>query len=184
MPMRIYPDSDLFKSLDRNKDWIAEVKKNGWRCLVEKKEGKVTLWTRKKTIITDAFPELRKELTDMLPDNSLFDGELIDHRTKNIKGVWYAFDIIQQEGVTVENLPFIQRRRILEQYVHTTSNILLAEQTEVGKRNLYEQSIHSEENEGIVLKKLDSKYSASLIKCNETPFWLKVKRPEAHFLKK
>jgi ATP-dependent DNA ligase len=45
---------------------------------------------------------------------------------------------------------------------------------------LYHDSITGEENEGIVLKKVNSTYNASESRCLQNPYWLKVKRIEKH----
>ncbi len=180
-PNTLTPDSKLSDELDRDIGWIAEVKKNGWRALPTKDEkGNLTIWTRHKTLIKDAVPELREALISMMPAGTILDGELINNRTKGVNGKLYLFDIIVLEGRLLVNLPLRERRKLLEGVVVEGPHIELARQVRVGKKQLYYQSIEGEESEGIVIKRLDSKYPASEKSCLQHPYWLKVKRIENH----
>ena len=180
-PNALTPDSKLFDELDRDIGWIAEVKKNGWRALPTKDEkDNLTIWTRHKTLIKVSAPELREALAAMMPPKTILDGEFINNRTKGVKGKLYLFDIIMLEGKLLVDLPLRERRKILEGVVKETQDITLAQQVRVGKKQLYYQSIEGEENEGIVIKRLDSKYLASEKSCPQHPYWLKVKRVEKH----
>jgi ATP-dependent DNA ligase len=180
-PNSLTPDSKLFDELDRDIGWIAEVKKNGWRALpITDEEGKLTLWTRHKTLLTGPSPELKATLADMMPAGTILDGEFINNRTKSVKGKLYLFDILMLEGRLLVDLSLRERRQILEGVVKETTDIVLAVQVRVGKKQLYYQSIEGEEDEGIVIKRLDSKYLASEKSCPQHPYWLKVKRVEKH----
>jgi len=181
-PNRLSAGSDLFTRLDNDTGWIAEVKKNGWRCLAYKEGGALTLWTRHHTTINDPLPELRGLLTDMLPDGCVLDGELLHNRTKEIKGVYYVFDLLMLEGAPTTSLPLWNRRQLLEAFIELvpTGSIELAAQYRIGKVKLYHDSIEGEANEGIVLKQITSTYNASESRCLQNPHWLKVKRVENH----
>jgi ATP-dependent DNA ligase len=184
-PNRLSPTSELFKRLDNDQNWIAEVKKNGWRCLAYKESGALTLWTRHHTTINAPFPDIRSLLTKILPDTCVIDGELIENRTKGVKGVYYVFDILALNGAFL-NLPLRERRQLLEPILKISERgghvgpIELARQYQIGKVKLYHDSISGEANEGIVLKHVNSAYNASPARCLQNPFWLKVKRLEKH----
>jgi DNA ligase 1 len=192
-PNRIYPNSAFFNRLDNDPAWIAEVKKNGWRCLAAK-NNTLTLWTRHHTTIKDRLPELRAIL-DRLPPGTVLDGELLQNRTKQVKGVYYIFDILEHRGERVTHLPLKDRRVLLERTIsdlvgvaafksgienRDLLSISLAQQTRIGKKKLFYDSIEGEANEGIVIKKLNSVYMASDSGCLQHPFWLKVKKVDAH----
>jgi len=182
-PNRLSPTSELFKRLDNDADWVAEVKKNGWRCLAYKEGGVLTLWTRHHTTINAPLPDIRSLLTKILPDRCVIDGELIENRTKRIKGVYYVFDILALNGTSILNLPLWERRRLLEPILKMSERggpIELARQYRIGKVKLYHDSISGEENEGIVLKQINSIYNANERRCLQNPYWLKVKRLEKH----
>lgn len=177
-PNPLSPDSRFFAELDRDASWIAEVKKNGWRCLVYR-DSSMTLWTREKTTINDPLESLRASLM-AVPEQTILDGELIHKRTRDIKGKLYLFDIIMFKGKLLVDLPLCERRKYLEDAAPAAPDIEMAAQVRVGKRQLYHQSILEEVNEGIVLKKLNSRYLISEKRCPQNPFWLKVKRPEKY----
>lgn len=172
-PNQIDKDSDMFKSLDKDSGWIAEVKKDGWRCMAYR-DKKVTLWTRHKTLITKDTDTINKRLLE-LPENTIIDGEFINNRTKNVKGIYYVFDILMHKGTLLVNVPFSKRRKILETVMPFDSAVQLAQQIQVGKIKLFRDCLRSEENEGIVIKKLSSKYLVSLTSCQQNPMWIKVK---------
>jgi ATP-dependent DNA ligase len=142
----------------------------------------VTLWTRHKTLVHQPLKPLREALTG-LPKGSVFDGELLDFRATGASGRLYLFDILFFKGDNLVNRPLANRRGILEiafkDYLAGSRNIELTRQVMLGKKKLYSQSIEGE-NEGIVLKKLDSRYLASDSRCLQNPFWLKVKKTSKH----
>jgi ATP-dependent DNA ligase len=179
-PNRLSPTSELFNRLDNDAEWIAEVKKNGWRCLAYKEGGALTLWTRHHTTINDPLHELRTLLTEMLPDGCVIDGELLQNRTKAIKGVYYVFDLLMLDSAPTTGLSLWNRRELLETVVTPTGPVEIAHQYQIGKVKLYHDSITGEENEGIVLKNVNSTYNASESRCLQNPYWLKVKRVEKH----
>lgn len=182
-PNTLCPESPFFEELDRDINWVAEVKKNGWRALpVRDEAGRFTLYTRHNTLINEPA-ELREALIEMMPERTVLDGEFVNNRTKGVKGKLYLFDIIMLEGRLLVNLPFRERRRILEGLCASRPDCIeLAGQVRVGKKNLYYHSIAGEENEGIVVKRLDSKYLVSDRRCLQNPYWLKVKRVESHIM--
>ena len=176
-PMRLYPNSTLFKQLNNNPLYIAEVKKNGWRTLVEVNNSKLTLWTRHGTTINSPLKELREYLLDSLGDNVILDGELLDRRTLEVKSFLYLFDIICINDNLITNLPLQERRKLLESIVVEKENLVeLSRWVYTDKETLYRESIQGEANEGIVIKKLDSRYTISPKKCIVTPDWIKVKK--------
>ena len=86
---------------DKKPSWIAERKKNGWRCLAVRDEGGLTLFTRRKTIIYDQLPVTRNAL-QRLPYATMIDGELMEKRTKDIKDLFCK--IIDSGGLKRANV--------------------------------------------------------------------------------
>ena len=182
-PNQLAPDSSYFLTLDNDDRWVAEVKKNGWRCLVYRENGSVTLYTRHHTRILDALPNLRNYLTVAVPPGTILDGELVHHRTKGTKEFFYLFDMLSYCGSPVVNEPLSHRRTLIDSMVLGTAGLVeVARQTCTGKVALFNRIIEekNEADEGIVLKKLSSKYLPSQTSCLQHPYWLKVKRPGAH----
>ena len=174
-------NSPYLDVVDRDKKWVAEVKKNGWRCIIEKDGGILTLWTgHTKNVISQPFTTIR-ETFECLPDGTMLDGELIfTNRIKDIPNAFYLFDVLYWNGQDQTLLPFSKRRVLLEliykDYLCNCADIELAKQVQVGKKELYEQSIGNALNEGIVLKHLDSDYKTNTRSGQQNPKWLKVKK--------
>jgi hypothetical protein len=45
---------------NEDKDWLYEVKFDGYRCLAGRDSKKVTLWSRKGNLFTDQFPQIAR----------------------------------------------------------------------------------------------------------------------------
>lgn len=185
LPNRVAPNNPFFLRLDNDPEWVAGVKKNGWHVLVDSRKANM-LWTRNKTEIPDKLTELRREIALLIPENTIVDGELIHKRTINIKGRLYLFDIIVYRGKELHNLPLRERRKYLDDIMcnNVCPEIEKEIQVQIGKRLLYEQSIQAEDEEGIVIKKLSSKYLIGISDCITNPFWIKVKKDEAHLYRR
>ena len=184
-PKEIKADSVLLKMLDNDPAWIAEVKKNGWRCLTVKDDDVLQLWTKHKTTVTQGNIDDIKDALFDLPEGTVLDGELITF--KRIKGQadgMYLFDVLQYRGEPLWNKPYFERRGILEiiakEHLAGCPRIELAQPQIENKVKMYWDSITTPVNEGIVLKKIDSKYPINYTVNAINPFWLKVKRVEAH----
>lgn len=180
MPNYLSPSSPFFKELDNNPKYVAEIKKNGWRCLVFR-ENRAYLMTRHNTFVKEPMEELKDWILRTVPKDTILDGELIHYRTKADKKRYYLFDIIMLKGKLLNKLPLSERRKILEDNIKDLPDFIeLSQWVRIGKKNLYYQSINTDLNEGILLKKLDSVYPLSDRKCIENPFWIKVKKTEKH----
>lgn len=183
-PNQIAVESDLFKELDNDSNWIAEVKMNGIRCLIYSDETTNPLWTRHNTIIKDELLNIRNQIIQ-LPSGCILDGELISKRPKNWEKFLYLFDVIMWEGKLLIDLPLIKRKAILKkiynQYLRWSPKIVLAAPVILHKKNLYYSSIGNALHEGIVIKRKDSKYMISTKSCPQNPFWIKVKKQDKMF---
>jgi ATP-dependent DNA ligase len=182
--MRIYPDSDMMMEVNDNLEWVAEQKKNGWRCLIWKENGKMSMWNRhgqKSAVMTSASNDLLMYFAMTLPDNTVIDGEFLDRRmvSKEFKGIYYAFDVLYWKGDEIMTLPLHFRRGILENVVKPYEKVWIPQWRQTDKLGYYFESIKSPENEGIVIKKLTSVYGGNISSCKDVPHWLKVKKEGA-----
>jgi ATP-dependent DNA ligase len=184
-PNEIKCDSPLFEALDNDAEWIAEIKKNGWRCEVAKGEDTLELWTKHNTTVKQGGLDDIKDALFDLPEDTVLDGELITF--KRIKGQadgLYLFDVLKYRGEPLWNKPYFERRGLLEiimkEHLSGCERIELAQPQIENKVKLYWDSISTPVNEGIVLKKIDSVYPIGYNANRINPFWLKVKRVEAH----
>jgi ATP-dependent DNA ligase len=186
-PTRIWPDADLFKSLDQNPNWIGEIKYNGWRLLLFKTAGTILIKNNHGSII-DINPTQFMPLFDGVPDNTIFDGELVDKRTKDLKNIMVFWDCCFYKGKDLRGLPLKTRRQYLDHFATTPEKIVQKSKAQVYKVNqfrsgnlihLYHQ-VEARANaleEGIVLKNTLSKYTSHPKRCLDIIDWIKVKKP-------
>ena len=59
-----------------NKEWLYEIKLDGYRCLIGKSSNKVTLWSRRGNTFTTQFPLIAQAGNGLEPD-TLIDGEIV-----------------------------------------------------------------------------------------------------------
>jgi ATP-dependent DNA ligase len=56
------------QQLPEIKDWLYEVKFDGYRCLADQDSTGVKLWSRRANRFTDQFPTIRKACEHLPPD--------------------------------------------------------------------------------------------------------------------
>jgi DNA ligase-1 len=117
-------------------DWFAEMKWDGIRGQLILREGRLHLWSRGEDLITDRFPEIARAL-DWLPLGTVLDGEIlawsgdrpltfnalqprIGRKTvpkallATAPVVLMAYDLLEQDGRDIREVPFADRRTRLE----------------------------------------------------------------------
>jgi hypothetical protein len=114
------------QQLPEGKDWLYEVKFEGYRCLAGRDSNGVTLWSRRGNRFSDQFPTVA-EACEHLPPHTLLDGELIaldkdgrisfnilqHHRSQAQATLLYAFDVIIHRGRRLIHVPLETRRELL-----------------------------------------------------------------------
>jgi bifunctional non-homologous end joining protein LigD len=58
-------------------EWVLEPKWDGYRFVAEIRDGRARCWTRHGTDVTARVGEVARELVELLPDQSVVDGELV-----------------------------------------------------------------------------------------------------------
>lgn len=176
-PLYVPPNSEVFNRLDGDTNWVAEVKKNGWRMLIRKDvAGDFALWTRHKTIECSPLPLLRAALPSLnMPCDSILDAELMEHRgkTKEVLMIWGAFRLggVWQHKVPYKEIMWKVSSIVPKQSLTLTSPEFVFEK----KRDFYERIIKLEENEGLVLKNVNEPVPFSFTSCPNIRTWIKVK---------
>jgi bifunctional non-homologous end joining protein LigD len=69
-------NAQLVKQLPDGKDWLYEVKYDGYRCLAARDAAGVALWSRRGNDFTTQFPNIAKAC-GQLPTRTLLDGEIV-----------------------------------------------------------------------------------------------------------
>jgi bifunctional non-homologous end joining protein LigD len=114
------------QQLPEGKDWLYEVKFDGYRWLAGRDSTGVTLWSRRANRFTDQFPTIANAC-EHLPPDTLLDGEIIAldntgrisfnqlqyHRTAAQAILFYAFDVIIHRGRRLVHVPLESRRELL-----------------------------------------------------------------------
>jgi DNA ligase 1 len=134
-----YPLEDEPTVLGLPEDWQAEWKWDGIRGQLIKRNGIVFVWSRGEELVTEKFPEYASWAT-ALPDGIVLDGEIIPaidgiplsfallqtrigRKTISKKVLqeapvcFFAYDVLEQQGVDIRQQPLADRRVILEAVV-------------------------------------------------------------------
>lgn len=180
-PMLLQKTDQPFES----SDYITELKLDGIRLIYTVDlSGKVRLYTRHNNEVTSKFPEL---LSLDIPPGTTLDGELIvtdtngkpdfesmmsrfQSRRSNTPVSFVVFDILSFEGKSVTSLPLIERKALLNEVIPEDGNTISKVQFIEGNGPAYFDLVKTQELEGIVLKRKDSRYevgkrSQSWLKC-------------------
>lgn len=184
-PMLLHKFTPPFSEIPWEEDnYITELKLDGFRLILSKFDGLITLYTRHKNDVSGKFPEL---LSLDIPDGTVLDGEVVVtdsfgrpdfeqtmsrfHAGKNGKQrVQYCiFDIIYYNGQKVASKPLIERKEILESLIVPNDNIALVQWT-YGHGEEYFNLIKENGLEGIVMKRANSSYQIK----KRSHDWLKV----------
>ncbi|MDB5960230.1 MAG: ATP-dependent ligase [Massilia sp.] len=121
-------------------DWQVEWKYDGIRAQLVRRDGQNFLWSRGEDLITERFPELAAL---RLPEGTVIDGEIliwangpapfadlqkrIGRKTVSAKlmaelpAVLVAYDLLEEEGVDLRELPQVERRNLLEALVEASA---------------------------------------------------------------
>lgn len=120
----------LAKPVDRlpsGADWLYELKLDGYRALVMKNRGDVTLFSRRGNNLNGRFPTIAAAFS-FLANDVIVDGELVvldeqgrpsfsalqNSRFTPDALYFYAFDLLAYKGKDLRKLPLEERRSLLE----------------------------------------------------------------------
>jgi bifunctional non-homologous end joining protein LigD len=176
-PMLATPET----AVPRGKDWVFEVKFDGFRALAYVHRGECELVSRNEKDLTARFPTVAKAIAKAVKTpNAVVDGEIarIDPSGKTSFSelqqgtgplVFFAFDLLEVDGETLVDLPLSERkdrlRAVLDKRVTSVSYSEHFDDGDTLFRVAQEQHL-----EGVIAKRLDSAY-----KQRRTRDWLKVK---------
>jgi bifunctional non-homologous end joining protein LigD len=173
----------LVKEPFNDKEWIFEIKWDGYRALAEKNR-QIKLLSRNQKSFNHQFPLIVKEL-GKLPGRFILDGEIVILDKKgcsrfqllqNLKAsegvpLYYIFDILSFEGNKLVSLPLIERKKILKALIgkRKWKYLRYSEYVEQFGKKLF--NFAKKKNlEGIIAKRKDSSYVST-----RSSNWLKIK---------
>ncbi len=175
-----------------DKDWIFEVKWDGFRAIAYVEEP-FSLKSRNEKELKQNFPELQE--LNKLAKSIVVDGEIIvmregkpdfqsllergqavserevQRQENRAPAVYIVFDILEKDGKSLTKLPLMERKRILKDSLPEGSNVLLCDFIEE-KGEAYFKLALEKGLEGVVAKRKNSQYEEGL----RTGSWLKIKK--------
>ena len=175
--------------------WAFEVKWDGVRAIAYVKPGRLRLESRNLREITDGYPELRGLLAQLGMRDAVLDGEIVAfdddgrpsferlQRRMHVTAasavrrlaastpvVYAIFDLLYLDGHPLLELPYQERRSILEALELAGPAWRVPAAHRGGGARLLEAT-RAQRLEGIVAKRLDSRYEPG----RRTGAWVKVK---------
>ena len=164
--------------------WEFEVKWDGYRAIATVAHSEAVLTSRNGNDLTSRFENVAKETAKAVktPD-CVLDGEvcaLDDSGRSSFSAmqqgkagtpiVYYAFDVLEIDGEPLVDLPLVERRKRLATLLDGRNRtVRMSESFDDGSALL--EAARQQGLEGIVAKRLDSKYAVG----RRTRDWLKIK---------
>ena len=173
-----------------DKDWIFEIKWDGYRAIAELNKAEVKLYSRNGTLFNAKYPEVTDALAKM-DIEAVIDGEIVvmdeqgnpnfqllqDYSEQQSHPIYYyVFDILKINNQPVMELPLVKRKELVRTLIqlHTLikENGIIKYSDHIEEKGKEMFALMAERNmEGIMAKKADSPYLPG----HRTANWLKVK---------
>lgn len=180
------------QKLPEGKEWLYEVKFDGYRCLAARSSNGVTLWSRRGNLFTAQFPHIARAC-EQLPPDTLVDGEIValdetgrisfnllqHHRSEAQALLFYVFDVLLYQGKSLLSVPLSNRRAVLSEIFKDLGSspkpVSLSEPIDATPAELVRVAKEFS-FEGILAKRKDSRYESG----KRSGAWLKYKVNKAH----
>ncbi len=177
----------LAKEIDKpfsDKEWVYEIKWDGYRAIAEVNKKKVELYSRNGNSFNASYPMVVEALQE-LKINAILDGEIVvlDEKghpsfqllqyygsNSNNPIVYRVFDLLEMNGKNTCGLTLLERKELLEELLPKSNVVLYSEHIAEKGKEFFEVSLQND-LEGIMAKKAGSLYSPG-VRTNE---WLKIK---------
>jgi len=167
-----------------DKDWLYEIKWDGYRAITEVKNGNIELYSRNGNSFLEHYPALVNNLKK-IKHNAVIDGEIvvlnengfpdfqkIQHYEDNTNFplVYYVFDLLSLNGHSLYDQPLTERKKLLKELIGKNKMIRFSDH--VMNKGIDFFNVSLQKNlEGIMAKKADSHYYPG----KRTNGWLKIK---------
>jgi len=195
MPTAI--DPMLAESIEKpfdDKDWLFEIKWDGYRAIAFIEGGKVRLVSRNQNELTGRYPELKDLPEFVKAKTAILDGEVValddegrasfslmqqrtgfrpgGHRTaakSDIPVLYYAFDVLYLDGYDWRRVNLVERKKKLREILQPGDSLRYSDHYEAQGTALFEIA-RQKKLEGILAKR-----SASCYVERRSRDWLKIK---------
>ena len=167
-----------------DKDWLFEIKWDGYRAISQIKNGDVQLYSRNGVVFNNAYPVVTNELKKINHD-AVLDGEIVvldeggrsdfqklQHYEDNTQYpiCYYVFDLLELNGSDTCGLPLIERKKLLRVLIKKNSIIKYSEHILTRGTDFFNVTA-KQGLEGIMAKDVKSTYKKGM----RTTDWLKIK---------
>lgn len=175
----------LVDEVPAGRQWLFEMKYDGYRCLAAIAGPEVQLYTRNGNDWTSQFHRLVEPLSTLTKGSALIDGEICafkDGRTdfSTLKDalstggplVYFAFDLLELDGQSLEKLPLIERKRKLRGLlgeIEADAEVQYSEHVEGNGEKVFAATCEAG-HEGVIAKLASSPYER-----DRNRNWLKIK---------
>jgi bifunctional non-homologous end joining protein LigD len=195
-PEQIVPMLARLAELPANEEeWGVEVKWDGVRAIAYCRPGRLALQSRNLNDITRQYPEVRRLSRQLGARDAVLDGELVAfdengrpnfghlqqrihqtsesvvrRRMKSHPVTYMTFDLLYLDGRNLMDEPYTRRRELLEE-LDLSGESWQTPRYSVGRAAALLEASRERGLEGLVLKRLDSRYASG----KRIGAWLKVK---------
>ncbi len=171
-----------------DKDWLFEIKWDGYRAIAEISKDEVSLYSRNGIDFSERFPAIYQALKKIKHDVVL-DGEIVLLNEKDLPDfqklqhyenhlnyplLYYVFDLLKLNGKNTEKLPLTDRKKLLKQLLKANKIIRYCDHIENDGIGFLEKA-KEQGLEGIIAKKKDSTYAKGI----RSKEWLKIKNVQS-----
>jgi bifunctional non-homologous end joining protein LigD len=167
-----------------DKNWLFEIKWDGYRAIAEKNKNTVLLYSRNGISFLSTYPvvvnQLLKIKEDVVIDGEIVvindkgnpDFQLLQHYAENQDHPiqYYIFDLLKLNGHDTTGLSLIERKELLQKIIPQNEVIKYSDHI-LEKGNPFFKVSKEKDLEGIIAKKINSKYYPG----KRTSDWLKIK---------
>ena len=157
-------------TLPTGPEWLYEAKFDGYRALAQKAGSRVKLLSRKGNDLTADYPSIKAAVAELNVKSAVIDGEIVafddqgrpsfqqlQHRSATPMAIrYFAFDLLELDGVSWLSKPLSERRAALQSLVAGSAVEFSDELT--GTTDEIIAAISDVGLEGIVAKRRDSRY--------------------------
>jgi len=178
----------LTKTPFDDKDWIYEIKWDGYRAVAELGGKEPLFYSRNGIDFSERFPAIFQSLKK-LKHKAVLDGEVVLLNEKNLPDfqklqyyenhlnyplIYYVFDILSLEGKSTEKLPLTDRKALVKKLLGRNTVIRYCDHVEENGISFLEQA-RKQGLEGVIAKKSDSSYTEGV----RSKEWLKIKNVQS-----
>jgi bifunctional non-homologous end joining protein LigD len=178
--------AQLVTEAPSGREWLHEIKYDGYRLHARLDRGKVQLLTRKGLDWTHKYPSTAAALAALNVNNAYIDCELCAVRpdgTTSFSGmqtasdsggaglVYFAFDILFVDGENIAELPLIERKARLEEMLTGAPPAIRYSDHVMGDGPRFRAAACEAKAEGVVSKRVDASYAP-----DNRGLWRRVRR--------